>query len=230
MGIDKSHKPRLVAETAEKLRNLILEQPPGTQLGSLNEVAAGLDVGIVTVQQAARILEHEGLLTVKRGPGGGYYGARPGDDALERAFATYMRVHNFSYRDSFEVTVLLDCDIFEAAARSRDPRVPEKIAALLGQLEQCRTADDRIQFEIDLRETLFRIVARPFLELLARVSMQLYQAGSHPTIFDDDARVAAWSQGRKRILQAILEGDDELAFFEAHRFRRLTLAWMHRER
>jgi DNA-binding IscR family transcriptional regulator len=39
----------------------------------------------VTVQQAARVLEHEGLLAVRRGPGGGYYGTRPDEAALPSA-------------------------------------------------------------------------------------------------------------------------------------------------
>jgi GntR family transcriptional regulator, transcriptional repressor for pyruvate dehydrogenase complex len=66
------------------------------------------------------ILEYEGLLTVKLGPGGGYYGIRPDNATLERTFATYMRVHNIGYRDAFEMTVSLDCDIAETAAGSED--------------------------------------------------------------------------------------------------------------
>src|SRR3546814_1757416 len=72
---------------------MILDCEPDTQIGSLPEIAQTLGVGIVTVQQAARILEHEGLLAVRRGPGGGYYGKRPDAGALQRALAAYMRVH-----------------------------------------------------------------------------------------------------------------------------------------
>lgn len=225
MSDDKSQKPRLVQDTAEKLRDLIFQQEPGTQIGSLNEVAEQLGVGIVTVQQAARILEHEGLLAVKRGPGGGYYGARPDAAALERAFGTYMRLHNIGYREAFEMTVLLDCDIIEAAAQSQDSSAQEKISALMEQLERCETADDRIEFEVDLRETLFQIVERPLLELLARVAMQLYKTGSSPMVFANQVGLTEWKQGRQRILHAILQQDADLAYFEAERFRRLTLRW-----
>ena len=51
---------QLVLEVAAQLRDVILAREPNTQIGSLNEVAELLGVGIVTVQQAARILEHEG--------------------------------------------------------------------------------------------------------------------------------------------------------------------------
>ena len=76
---------RLVPGTAEQMRELILAQAPGASIGSLPEVAKRLGVGIATVQQAARVLEHEGLLAVRRGPGGGYFGARPDAAALERS-------------------------------------------------------------------------------------------------------------------------------------------------
>src|SRR5690606_19119060 len=152
---EKPPKSRLVANVADRLRDLILAQPPDAHLGSLTEVAAELDVGIVTVQQAARILEHEGLLAVKRGPGGGYYGVRPDHAAIERAFATYMRVYEIGYREAFELTVLLDCDIIRAASMVLSAAPSAKISALLVQLDNCSTPADRIRFEVDFRETLF---------------------------------------------------------------------------
>ena len=229
MSKEKIQKRHLVQDTAAKLRDLIFDNEPDTQIGSLNEVADQLGVGIVTVQQAARILEHEGLLAVKRGPGGGYYGTRPDEAALQRTFATYMRVHNIGYREAFEMTVLLDSDIIQAAARSQDSSLIETISGLMEQLDNCDAAEDRIQFEVDLREALFRIVERPLLELLARVAMQLYKAESNPAIFADEIGLKEWKQGRQRILYAILQQDEKLADFEAQRFRQMVLGWMHAE-
>ncbi|MFT3931199.1 MAG: GntR family transcriptional regulator [Spongiibacteraceae bacterium] len=229
MKPNKNPKSSLVNEAADRLRDLILAKPAGEQIGSLNEVAAELGVGIVTVQQAARILEHEGLLTVKRGPGGGYYGARPDDAAIERAFGTYMRIHNIGYREAFELTVSLDCDIIYTAASHIKPKDTKHIYALIEQLDKCEQAADRIRFEIDFRETLFEIFERPLLELLARVAMQLYSAESDPALFGDVVALDEWRQGRRRILNAIIQRDAELAYFEAQRFRRMTMQWMNKD-
>src|SRR3546814_16828914 len=95
---------------------MILDCEPDTQIGSLPEIAQTLGVGIVTVQQAARILEHEGLLAVRRGPGGGYYGKRPDAGALQRALAAYMRVHGLGYRDGLAMSLL---QIGRASCRER---------------------------------------------------------------------------------------------------------------
>ncbi len=69
-------KANLIVRTTAVLRERIFAVAEGERIGSLHELARSLEVGIVTLQQVARVLEHEGLLEVRRGPGGGYYGAR----------------------------------------------------------------------------------------------------------------------------------------------------------
>ncbi len=140
-----------------------------------------------------------------------------------------MRVHNFGYREAFKITLLLDCDIIEAAARSADHAFSARIEALLEQLATCRTGADQIRFEIDLRETLLKFVKRPLLELLAHVAWQLYQGSSTAAMHTEAIDLEAWRKGRKRILHAINEGDDQLASFEAQRYRRMVLEWLYRE-
>jgi len=220
----KLQKRRLVQDTAEKLREIILAREPDSQIGSLKEVAQLLGVGIVTVQQAARILEHEGLLAVKRGPGGGYYGTRPDESALERAFASYMRVHGFGQRDTLDMMALLDSEIIPTTASASEDILRERIAPLLDHLDHCDTPEARVAFENSFRDALFKVVKSPLIELLSRVTTQLYITQTPPVLFADGASVRAWTDGRRRILRAILARDEELARFEADRFRRMVRA------
>lgn len=216
------HKSRLVQDTTTRLRELILGQAPGVQIGSLKDVAEQLDVGIVTVQQSARILEHEGLLAVKRGPGGGYYGTRPDSEALERAFASYLRVHGYSNYEPLEMMILLDCENMPAAARCQDESLQNKLRTLYDSIDQCDSIEQRVQFENNLRETLFSIVNRPLVEMLTRVTLQLYNS-KRPQVFADKEGINTWKTARKRILKAVLDRDEELARFEAERYRRVVL-------
>jgi DNA-binding FadR family transcriptional regulator len=206
------------------LRDIILAREPGANIGSLKEVAQRLGVGVVTIQQAARILEHEGLLAVRRGPGGGYYGTRPDEGALERAFAAYWRVHGFGYRESQEMLALLDCEIMPAAARCQDETLMQSMRALSERLDRCETPEQRAEFEIELRRLLFKMVARPLIELLSRVTQRLHVQRRLPLLFRGEEGVLAWKTGRRRILQAILLHDEELARFEAERYRKDILA------
>ena len=219
----KVPKRQLVQAAAAKLRDVILAREPGAQIGSLNEVAELLGVGIVTVQQAARVLEHEGLLAVRRGPGGGYYGTRPDEAALERAFAAYLRVHGFSNRESHRMLSLLDCEIVPAAARCTDESLRGVARELLERVDGCESRDQRVAFETELRDLLFKMVARPLLELVCRVTQQLYVHSDPPPLFVGQEGVDAWRAARRRILEAILKQDEALAEFEAERYRQLVL-------
>ena len=220
----KVPRRQLVQATAAKLRELILSSEPGAQIGSLNEVAQLLGVGIVTVQQAARILEHEGLLAVRRGPGGGYYGTRPDEAALERSIAAYLRVHGFGHRESQQMLSLLDCEIVPAAACCGDDALRETVQELLDRVDQCDSTGARVAFEKELRDLLLKMVAKPLIELLCRVTHRLYVHSGAPLVFTDQEGVEAWKSGRRRILSAILGRDEELAQFEAERYRRLVLS------
>jgi GntR family transcriptional repressor for pyruvate dehydrogenase complex len=211
---------RLVSATAAKLREMILAREPGVQIGSLTEVSEALGVGIVTVQQAARILEHEGLLDVRRGPGGGYYGARPDEAALERALAAYMRVHGAKLGDGLHMLSLLDYDIAPAAARCTDEALRVELRDLIERIAACDTEESRIAFEDASRDLLFRMEPRPLFDLISRVGKQLFSSTTQTApLFPGAEGVAAWKDGKRRILDAILERDEALARFEAERYR-----------
>jgi GntR family transcriptional regulator, transcriptional repressor for pyruvate dehydrogenase complex len=224
----KLQKRHLVQEAAAKLRDLILTREPGTQIGSLNEVAQLLGVGIVTVQQAARVLEHEGLLSVRRGPGGGYYGTRPDEAALERSLAAYLRVHGFGYREALDMSSLLDCEIIPAATHCRDEKLREALRALVQRIDGCDSGADRVAFEEEFRELLFKMVVRPLIEFLLRVTLRQYMENPSLIIFAGDEAVAIWKAGRRRVLEAVLQQDEALARFEAERFRQQVLAMLRK--
>lgn len=223
----KTGQPRqkLVQASADRLRKMVLAQPPGTHIGGLRELAAALGVGVVTVQQVARVLEHEGLLVARRGPGGGYYGARPDDAALERAFAAWLSVHGTGNHEILEMRTLLETELIVGAAGCTDAALFEEMRVLAATIEQCDTPEQRIEFEGKLNDLMFRMTKRPLVELLSRVTLRHYstQTQSIPALFPGEDGLRAWKTGRARILQAIMQRDEELARFEADRHRNDTL-------
>jgi DNA-binding FadR family transcriptional regulator len=213
-------KRPLVQHAAERLRDLVFAVPAGTWLGVLPQLARKLGVGIVTVQQAARILEHEGLLEVRRGPGGGYYGTRPDDAALERAIAAYMRVHPTSYAEALDITSLLFNELPPAAAACRDEALREELRRLAQRVDACDSNPAAGAFEGDLQELLFRMVDRPLFEVLTRVTLAIGIARGAGEARFGGGSLASWKAGRHRIIAAILAQDQELARFEANRSNR----------
>jgi GntR family transcriptional repressor for pyruvate dehydrogenase complex len=221
---------RLVSATAQKMRDLILEREPDTLIGSLPELAKLLDVGIITVQQAARVLEHEGLLSVRRGPGGGYFGQRPDAHALERALAAYLTVRRGDDYEPLRMMTLLDCELMPAAAQCTQACLLNELLSLKLRVDHCFTGEERVAFEDDLHTILFKMVDQPLIELLAQVSIRFYRSRPIPQIFEGEEGLRAWRQWRHQIIDAILSHDPERARFEAERHRRKLLQRLERER
>lgn len=213
----------LVVRTTEALRERIFACEPGTLIGSLQDIARSLEVGIVTLQQAARVLEHEGLLEVRRGPGGGYYGTRPDEAALERALDAYMRMNPASYDEALDMTSLLFTELATAAAQCRDDTLRGKLAALGGRVSAYRTTGEFGEFELEFQELLFQMVRRPLFEMLTRVTLHYSSSRQAPTVRSIGQGVDIWQDGRRRIIEAILANDPELARFEANRQNRAVV-------
>lgn len=221
--VPRRRRANLVSATAEVLRDHIFAAPPGTLLGSLHELARGLEVGIVTLQQAARVLEHEGLLEVRRGPGGGYYGARPDDAALERALDAYLRVHPATYEEALDMTSLLFNELVAAAAGCTDAEPLAQLRALRERLDACDSEAGLGRFEIEFQDLLFRMVRRPLFEMLTRVTLHFAASRPGPAVHALSHDSASWKAGRHRIIAAILANDAALARFEADRGNRAAI-------
>ena len=211
---------RLVQATAARLREMILAREPDTQIGSLREIAKTLGVGIVTVQQVARVLEHEGFLEVRRGHDGGYFGTRPNEAALQRSISGYLLVRSSSkYHEAIDIVTLLDCELMPAAALCTNESLREELRVLSESIDSRDTPEQRVAFENAMHTVLFRMVDRPLMELLARVAMRHYTDHPHPALYMGEEGVARWRTQRHEIVRAILRRDPELARFEAARRR-----------
>lgn len=224
-------RKHLVQDTAARMRELIFARSEGEQIGSLPELAKNLGVGIVTVQQAARILEHEGLLEVRRGPGGGYYGSRPDAVDLERALAAYMRSQPASWEEALDMTSLLFSELCAAAAGSADRAGQDELRDFALRLPSCATEAEMGVMEQDFQDLLFRMVDRPLFELLTRVTLRFSAMRPGDAPGRGLIQLEQWVAGRRRIIDAILRRDVELARFEADRSnRRILMAALERGR
>jgi GntR family transcriptional regulator, transcriptional repressor for pyruvate dehydrogenase complex len=211
-----------VAITADALRQRSFAAEPGALLGSLHDLAKALGVGIVTFQQAARVLEHEGLLEARRGPRGGYYAARPNAAALERALAAFLRTRPTSFGEALNITSLLFTELAAAAASCNDVSLLADLRSMQGRLRD-EEDFDVAAFEHDFQHLLFRMVDWPLFELMTQVTLRFAESDREGNAGQSTSSLKEWRRGRERIVAAILGGDRELARFEAERSNRLPL-------
>ena len=225
----RNNREGLVTGAVATLREMIIAQPPKTQIGSLPDLAKALGVGIVTVQQAARVLEHEGFLEVRRGPGGGYYGTRPAAEGLSRAISGFLAMHHSAHPEAIDIITLLDCELMAAAARADNDKLRQDLAALAKSIGDRNSARQRGAFDQKMLDILYLMVDRPLMELLSRVAVHHYAEYPRGPVYGGTDGKQRWQKERRAIISAILDRDPERARFEAQRRRQEIMRRLNAE-
>src|ERR1700682_4492824 len=110
-------------ETADILREEILNHnSDGDEwlLGSEDDMIRMLGVSRPTLRQAARMLEQEQLLVVRRGIGGGLFGRRPTAEAGSHTASVFLRSQGATYKDLISTTTILATECARLAAANPD--------------------------------------------------------------------------------------------------------------
>lgn len=180
----------------------------------------------MTLKQTARILEHEGLLDVRRGVSGGYYGARPDIGGVERAVAIYLRVKQSGFSEALEVAGVLSCEILRRAALSEDETARAKLQALMDKIAEPRVLTDRSyleQLERDFTDVVCELADTPLGELMLRVTMRMFFDAPFEILPDPEHGVT-WQRARLNEGRAVLAHDADFAQILAREFGRTLKA------
>lgn len=115
---------------------------PGDFVGTERSLAVTFGVARLTMRDALRILEANGIVEVKVGKSGGVRIALPNPERFADALAVQLTLSGISHAEIFEAQMAVETQAVRSAARSVSD---EGIAQLEAQLERLREAqhDDR---------------------------------------------------------------------------------------
>jgi DNA-binding FadR family transcriptional regulator len=106
---------------------------PGDRLPSERDLAEMLDVSRTTVRAAVAVLEREGLISVRRGRGGGFIVQAPKYDAAEAR--RLMRQNRVAIRHAFDYRVVVESGAARMAAERRRSADLTELRSLLTQMD-----------------------------------------------------------------------------------------------
>lgn len=213
---------------AARLRTEVLSHENGALLGSEDTLQNVLGVSKPTMRQAARVLEREGLLLVKRGNNGGYFGARPDPGFIEATVSTYLEVLNAKPEDLMTIASTLWVEVVRKAAvldteaaRALASRFRNKVK----KLPDTAGFTELFELEQKIRTEVFELIQSPYIELIFRINADFARRHfpERPSARDNTpehlAFVASWRKATIMELDAISEGDQEVAELAARRTR-----------
>lgn len=124
---------------ARHLADQIIDQqlPPGTRLPPEKDMIATFDVGRSTLREALRLLETRGVLTIKRGPGGGPVVRRPSPEDLGDALSLILQFEGASLQEVIDARQALEPTIARLAA---ERITEEEIDVLQATIDEMRAA------------------------------------------------------------------------------------------
>jgi DNA-binding FadR family transcriptional regulator len=106
-GRQASRKRSAVDEIVDELRERALSLREDDYLGTEETLTSHFQTTAPTLRQAARRLEHEQVIKVKRGVQGGYFVDRPKIETITRVAATYLRGNRDNKESLFEAGELI---------------------------------------------------------------------------------------------------------------------------
>lgn len=224
----------VASRVSAQLREELLAMPDGAFVGLEDELLAKYHVSRPTLRQAARVLESEQLLAVRRGVGGGYYARQPNMDAVGRVAASFLKSRRTNLHHMLQTARALMRGMATTAASSPNVMARARLQVVYDQMLQRRPdAIDMTEFHKLERQLGVGIVAladNPTLELFMAV---LYQVGLGETrlrIFEDRPdRMAVYWRLRLGLVEAILRGDAEVTEVMSGRWSEQLMSWVREE-
>jgi DNA-binding FadR family transcriptional regulator len=211
---------RLAESVADRLRARIFsgEISEGAMLPKQDALCREFNVGLVTVREALRMLEVEGLVTVKRGNLGGSVVHRPETWRIAYMIALSLQSRSVDLADVLATLRLLE-PLSAAACAQRPDRAETVVPKLKAVVDQQRAAVDdgdrfiglAVQFHVVMAQVCGIATLSLVLSALENIwSAQLDRlarhTSKHGSFGDRDVRLSALAD-HERMLDLIVAGD-----------------------
>lgn len=145
MGFGAVRLPKAAEIVAATLRREIISGnlQAGDALPPEDHLMAEMQVARTTLRESLRILESEGLITVRRGAGGGARVRTPEVPAVARYIGFLLQYEGASLADLFSARSAIEAPAVALLATRRDPEVIDRLNAALE--DEAAVLDDAAQ-------------------------------------------------------------------------------------
>jgi DNA-binding FadR family transcriptional regulator len=184
--------------------------PPATMLPPEAVMLEKYRVGRASLREALRILEVQGLIVIRPGPGGGPMVAAVDSRQFARMASLYLHLSEATYRDVMAARLVMEPVMARLAAERQDP---ESLAALEGYLSSLPSPLDDTSYmrsATGFHGLLSGLSSNPVLDLMGRSLKDIYTDRLEGLIFPAAARTQI-EQDHSAIAKSIVKGQSARA-------------------
>lgn len=219
---DKADSARLSRplEVARHLKQLIMDEgmQPGDRLPSEPILIEKLGRSKGTVREAMRILEAEGLVRTRTGPGGGAFVDRSSDEQIMALMANHFYFEALTLRDIYQLRLALEPELAASlAGRLTEQALEDLQAQMVFYANPPRNAEEEREQHVAslaFHRQLARHSPNPLLGLMIRfLARFLTDLTIRQRLYEPHNR-ELWKRGRdyqSQLLGALTRGDEKAA-------------------
>ena len=211
VALDRNRRSEKVSTTvAREMVEDVRGLPVGSHLPPEAELAERYGVARSTIRESLRILELQGLLTIRVGPGGGPTIAAIGGRDFARMTSLHYHLADGSYRDIVEARIALEPVITRLAALRQDREYLEPLEEFLSDDPDAEQSPGYLDRATGFHSLLLSMSGNPVLDLMGQSLQDVYLDRLEGSIFPAGGRTQV-DHHHREIARAVIDGEAELA-------------------
>jgi DNA-binding FadR family transcriptional regulator len=201
-------------------RILAAKLEPGSTFATEAELLSQFNVSRPTLRESLKLLESQGVLDLRPGPGGGIIVREPSTDLLAHGLSVYLRMHKVPFSTVIKAREVIEPALaYEAAVNGSDADFAE-LEASIARMKDLNAQRDQEAF-IEENRVFHGIIARASGNKVLEVfwdTISILAHGEHHGIRYSVGNQAHVIKAHQRILEACRkrDGDAAAAAMEKH--------------
>jgi DNA-binding FadR family transcriptional regulator len=195
---------------------------PGTMLPPEAKLLERYQVGRASLREALRVLEMQGLIVIRPGPGGGPMVAQADNEHFGRMASLFFHMSGATYRDVMEARLIVEPSVAALVAAQQDPEQMKVLEAFVARTEDDTTDDRTAEFHT----MLIDMTNNPVVALLSHCVQDYAGEEQHAGVLtaDEEREIDA---AHIAIARTIIRGHStktaQLMYEHMEQFRRLIV-------
>ena len=200
-------------QVARMLLNLIIESElePGSSFGTEAELLERMNVSRPTLREGLRVLELQGVLSLRPGPGGGIIVAKPNVDSIAHAMSVYLRLTGVPFVEVLKARMAIEPALVRGTALNGTEADFEAMQETIRVMEDPDCSDQVIYDENRKFHTVIaKASANPIVEVFW-ATISVLASGEVDRIRYSKKNRAHIIEAHRRILAACRQRDPDAA-------------------
>jgi DNA-binding FadR family transcriptional regulator len=205
---DATRAEKVSAVVARRIVRDIVERslPPGAALEPEAVMLERFRVSRASLREALRVLETQGLITIKPGPGGGPFVADMDSRDFGRMATLFFQVMRVNLGTLMDARLAIEPLMAAEAARRGDPADKERLRALMTAHHEAKDDAEWIGVTRQFHSAVCSMSGNALLNLLAAALKDIYTDRVRGLVFPEEKRDHVVTS-HAAIADAIIEGD-----------------------